>query len=219
MIKIIGLFSWMLLSHVSMAQTAVNEASFKYDISIEGAGNNAAAKSFEGATYQVYVKGNQSRTEMINGLGTESVLYDSRAAKGAILKEYSGQKLMITMNAENWSAKNNYFRNLKFTVGNEEKTINGFACKKATAALSSGESLSVYFAPGIVLNNRQYNNAFTNIEGLPVQYEVKSGNMKFIYTLKSISYEPIAAAKFELPKSGYRIMSYEENLQLRKGGK
>ncbi|MEI2750579.1 MAG: hypothetical protein V9E88_17710 [Ferruginibacter sp.] len=85
--------------------------------------------------------------------------------------------------------------------------------------MSSGESLSVYFAPGIVLNNRQYNNAFTNLEGLPVQYEVKSGNMKFIYTLKSISYESVAAAKFELPKSGYRIMSYEENLQLRKGGK
>jgi hypothetical protein len=34
--------------------------------------------------------------------------------------------------------------------------------------------------------------------------------MKFKFTLASINYNPVSASKFEIPTSGYRVMTYEE---------
>lgn len=208
-----------MVMNIAVAQKGVTDASFKYDIAIESAGDAPVAKSFEGASLQVFVRGGLSRTDMVSGLGTETTFYDTKTGKGTILKEYSGQKLMITLTKENWLHKNRLFQNLKFTTGDVTKTINGFACKKATASIHDGEQFVVYYSTDITLANTQYNNAFAGLAGLPVQYEIKSGNLRFTYTLKSISYDVVPTAKFELPRTGYRTMSYEETQQLKKGNR
>ena len=59
---------------------------------------------------------------------------------------------------------------------------------------------------------------FKNLPGLALQYEYESGAMKYKITLSKINFEPVAASKFDFPKSGYRVMTYEENQQMRKGG-
>ena len=206
-----------LTSH-AVAQKIVNEATVNYTISTESAGDKATtAKALEGATLTVYVKGNQSRTDMVSAMGTESNLYDSKIAKGSILKQYSGQKLMITLTNNNWEQKNRFYQNMKFSIDNAEQTIAGFTCKKATGKSSDGNTLIVYFTPEIVLANKQYNNAFTQLPGLPVQYELQSGKLKFKYLLSNVNYDPVPAAKFEIPKTGFRIMTYEETQQLKKG--
>ncbi len=38
----------------------------------------------------------------------------------------------------------------------------------------------------------------------------KSGKMKLKFTLASISYNPVSASKFEIPKSGYSVLTYAE---------
>ena len=58
---------------------------------------------------------------------------------------------------------------------------------------------------------------FRNLPGLPVQYEIESGKMKFKYTLSKINFDPVPVSKFDFPKSGYRVMTYEENQKLQKG--
>ncbi|MEO8771447.1 MAG: hypothetical protein ABI402_15230 [Ferruginibacter sp.] len=206
-----------LIGH-SLAQKIVNEATISYAISTESTDDKStAAKSLEGATLTVYIKGNQSRTDMISALGTESNLYDSKTAKGTILKQYSGQKLMITLTGNNWEQKNQFYQNMKFSIDNTEQTIAGLKCKKATGKSPDGNTLIVYFASDIVLVNKHYNNAFTQLPGLPVQYELQSGKLKFKYLLSNVNYDPVPAAKFEIPKTGFRIMSYEETQQLKKG--
>ena len=82
---------------------------------------------------------------MVSSLGTESNLFDSKTGKGTILKEYSGQKLMITLTRENWAQKNQYFHNMKFSIDNAEQVISGFKCKKATTSLDDGKTFVVYF--------------------------------------------------------------------------
>jgi hypothetical protein len=42
--------------------------------------------------------------------------------------------------------------------------------------------------------------------------------MKYKYTVSKINFEPVPSSKFDFPKTGYRIMTYEENQQMRKGG-
>lgn len=200
------------------AQKAVNEATLTYNISIESLNDKPALnKSLDGAKLNLYIKSTESRSDMVSSLGTESNLYDSKAGKGYILKEYSGQKLMITLSKDNWSQKNQYFRNMTFSIDNTTQTIAGFTCKKATAVLEGGKNFIVYFLPDVTTVNKEYNNAFRQLPGIPVQYELESGKLKFTYTLTNINYDNIPAGKFDIPKAGYRVMTYDENQQLKKG--
>ncbi|MEO6668771.1 MAG: hypothetical protein ABIN36_04805 [Ferruginibacter sp.] len=202
----------------SVAQKIVNEATINYTISTESTNDKTTAtKTLEGATLTVYIKGNQSRTDMVSAMGTESNLYDSRTGKGTILKQYSGQKLMISLTNNNWEQKNQFYQNMKFSIDNSEQMIAGLKCKKATGKSADGNTLIVYFAPDVVLSNKQYSNAFTQLPGLPVQYELQAGKLKFKYLLSSVNYDPVPVAKFEIPKTGFRIMTYEETQQLKKG--
>ncbi|MEO6488409.1 MAG: hypothetical protein ABIO04_00595 [Ferruginibacter sp.] len=202
----------------SFSQKVVNELRLSYKISIESSKDNAAiSKSLDGATFTVFIKGTASRSEMQSSLGTESNIYDSKSGKGYILKEYSGQKLMITMNKDNWSEKNQLFQNLKFNIDNTEETVAGYTSKKATASMENGDPFVVYYLSDIIVSNKDYNNAFRNLGGIPVQYELQSGKLKFKYTLTDINYDFIPAAKFDIPKAGFRVMTYDENRQLKKG--
>ena len=220
LVKYILLFVFtgcVLLSN-SFAQKTVSELTLNYNISIESANDKPSlSKSLDGATLSVYIKGTESRAVMVNSLGTESNLFDSKTGKGIILKEYSGQKLMITLTRENWAQKNQYFHNMKFSIDNTEQVIAGFKCRKATATLEAGKSFVVYYTTEVGTTNKEYNNAFKNLPGIPVQYEQESGKLKFKYTLTGIGYDNIPDSKFDIPKSGFRVMTYEENQQLKKG--
>jgi len=202
----------------AFAQKTVNDINLSYNISIESVNDKPSlSKSLDGAVLTVLIKGTESRADMVSSLGTESNIYDSKTGKGYILKEYSGQKLMITLTRENWAQKNQYFQNMKFSIDNAEQQIGGFKCKKATATLENGKTFVVYYTADITTANKDYNNAFKNLPGIPVQYELESGKLKFKYTLTAIGYENITDSKFDIPKSGFRVMTYEENQQLKKG--
>ncbi|MEO5966965.1 MAG: hypothetical protein ABIP68_06440 [Ferruginibacter sp.] len=199
------------------AQKAMNEGTIIYDISVSSANNSKSVAALDGATLNVYLKDNQSRGDMISKLGKESGVYNSSTGIGFILKDYSGQKLMITMNKKNWEQKSNFYNSLKFKVEEYNGTVSGYKVKKATATLASGKIFTVYFTTDITLGNKTYNNSFPQLNGLPVQYELESGDITFKYVLKSVSSEPVNATFFEMPKADYRVMTYEESQQLKTG--
>lgn len=217
-LQIISLMFLMAFCLNSYGQKQLTEGTLQYSISIVSPKSETPTlNSLNGAILSVFLKPNLSRTEMKSTLGTESTVFDNRAGNGFILKEYSGQKLMISMTATNWEQKNKAYDDLSFTVTNETATISGYQCKKATATLPDGKVFTVYFDPSVIITNKKYNNAFSRLAGLPVQYEIQSGNLSFKYTLSNLNYDAIPAAKFEAPKAGFRVMSYEENQQLKKG--
>ncbi|RYY70904.1 MAG: hypothetical protein EOO13_04975 [Chitinophagaceae bacterium] len=216
--RFISLILLSLLSYSGSAQKQLTEGVLQYNISIVSPKSETPTlNSLNGAVLSVYLKPTISRTEMKSTLGTESTVFDNRADNGFILKEYSGQKLMISMTGNNWDQKNKAYEDLNFTVTGETATISGYQCKKATATLADGKVFTVYFDPSVTISNKKYNNAFSKLPGLPVQYEIQSGNLSFKYTLSNLSYEAVPAAKFEAPKTGFRVMTYEENQQLKKG--
>lgn len=202
----------------SYGQKIISEGILQYKISIESTkSENEMVNSLNGAELTLYLKPTVSRSEMKSTLGMESTVFNIRNGAGFILKEYSGQKLMISMNEENWSQKNRLYENMNFTLANEMFSIAGYQCKKATAILADGKVFTVYFDPSLLISNKKYNNAFFNLPGLPVQYELQSGNLNFKYILSRINYDAVPQSKFEAPKTGFRIMTYEENQQLKKG--
>jgi GLPGLI family protein len=200
------------------AQKTLSEGVLTYSITIESAnGEKKVANALNGATLTLYITKDKSRTEIVNTLGTEATFFDAKIGKGYLLREYSAQKLMITVNADNWAQKNKVNNNLVFKTDDETVSIAGYTCKKAMATTTDGKNYTVYFDPNITMANKTYNNAFPQLQGLPVQYELQSGNLIFKYTLSKNSTDGVAINKFETPKAGFRVMTFEENQQLKKG--
>lgn len=200
-----------LCSFTLKAQKIISEGTLIYNISIQtGSATPKMADMLDGATTTIMVKGSQSRSELTSGLGSEVTIYDSKKGLGVILKDYSGQKLMITLSKDDWEKRNGKYEGITFELTNETLDVAGYKCKKAIAKLKDGSSFVVYYTPELEIADKNYDSQFKNLPGLALQYEWQAGTMKFKYSLSKINFEAIALSKFDIPKSGYRILTYGE---------
>jgi GLPGLI family protein len=190
------------------AQRSIAEATIVYDMVIQNGNGAQAGTALAGATTTVYLKGNNSRTDMVSALGKEVTIYNSKTNNAVILKEFSGQKLMIKLTKDNWVAKNKMYSNINFELTGESKTIAGYNTKKAIAKTADGKTFEVYYTPELVPANKEYDPTFSGLPGLPVQYEIESGGKKFSYSLSKINYDAVQVSLFDFPTSGYRVMTY-----------
>jgi hypothetical protein len=191
------------------AQKVIPEGTLTYDIAIQ---NNSEKNAIvTNAALVVYLKGSVSRTDMVSNLGSEKTIYDTKAGTAVILKEYSGQKLMITLSKDNWAEKNKKAQGIYFTDMTEKKQLLNNQCTKAVAKLNDGSMLTVYYTKDLTLQNKEYDPLFTNLGGVPLQYEVESGKLRFTYTINKIDQTIVSQSKFDLPKTGYRVITYDEN--------
>lgn len=213
--KSVLLFLLSLSLITAVAQKKVSELTLTYDASIStGSAEPKMADAFDGATTTVYIKGNLSRSEMVSALFSTATIHDSKTGTAVVLREVSGQKLLIRMSADNWTEKNRRYEGITFTNTEETKTIAGYKCIKAEAKLADGSSFIVYYTPEIVPENRDYDYQFKNLNGLPLEYELSQGKLKIRYTVSKINMNPVPASRFDLPKSGYREMTYEESKKI-----
>ncbi|HUM65880.1 MAG TPA: hypothetical protein PLV32_08550 [Chitinophagaceae bacterium] len=197
------------------AQKKLTEATISYDIVINT--NNTTpqvADLLDGAVSVIYLKGTSSRSEMISSLGTQSTIIDGKTGNVTILKDYGEQKYMIKMTPAEWKASNKKYEGSTFTYEEDYKTIAGYNCQKAVGKLADGSTFTVYFTKDLVPVNKDFQYLNKNLPGLAMQYEAVMGNQKVTYTVSSINFNLVPAAKFDLPKAGYRVMNYEET----KGG-
>lgn len=201
--------------HTAYAQKKVSELSVVYDYVLTSGDKSKTANNSEGATNTIYIKGNLVRFEIASSLFSSSTIYDSKTGLGVILKELSGQKLLIHLSPENWHEVNKPYDGIVFTNSSETKTIAGYKCVKATGKTSSGSELIVYYTTEIVPENKDYNTKFRNLDGLPLEYQLINNNLKIQYTVSKINLNPVPASKFDIPKSGYREMTYEESKKLK----
>lgn len=198
------------------AQRRISELSLVYDARITtGNAEPRMADAFDGATTTIYLKGNMSRSEMVSALFSSTTIHDTRTGTAVVLREVSGQKLLIRMNAGDWQQKNSKYQGITFTNTSETKVIAGYHCIKAEARMGDGSSFTVYYTPEIVPENKEYDYHFRNLNGLPLEYELTQGNLNIRYTVSRINLNPIPASKFDIPSSGYREMSYDESTRFR----
>jgi GLPGLI family protein len=194
------------------AQKRISELTMVYDATVStGSTDPKLADAFDGATTTVYIKGNLSRSEMASALFSSTTIHDSKTGSAVVLREVSGQKLLIRMTPQNWAEKNKRYNGISFTNTAETKTIAGYKCTKATATLNDGTVFTVFYTSDIVPENRDYDYQFRSLNGLPLEYELIQGKLTIKYTVSSINMNPVPASKFDLPKTGYREMTYEES--------
>lgn len=212
-------FLFFLFALPVLAQKKLSEGTILYDITISnGTQKPQNAEFLDGATNAVYIKAGKVRTEMVSSLGTQSTIIDASGGKKdvTILKEYGAQKFMISLTAADWASLNKKYENITFTYDpSAAKAIQGYAAKKAIGKLSDGTAFTVWYTPDISVDNKDFQYANRSLPGLALEYETIMGNLKVVYTVSKISFAPVPQAKFELPKSGFRVMTYQES----KGGK
>jgi GLPGLI family protein len=197
------------------AQKTFSEGTISYDIVINtGSEKPQGADFLDGATSAVYIKGNKTRTEMVSPLGTQSTIIDAARQQIVILKEYGEQRYMINLTMADWRDANKRYETVTFTYDPAAtKTIQGYVCKKAIGKLSDGTTFTVWYTTDLVPENRSFQYANRDIPGLALEYETTMGNLKMTYTVSKISFSPVPAAKFDLPKTGYRVLTYAESLR------
>jgi|JRYE01.1.fsa_nt_gb GLPGLI family protein len=196
----------------ALSQKKLTEATITYDIVINTHDSNPrAADMLDGATSIIYLKGSSSRSEMKSSLGTQATLIDGKSGNVTMLKNYGEQKYMIKFTPQEWAESNKKYENITFSYVNEFKTIYGYNCQKAIGKINDSTSFTVYFTRDLVPINKDFEYMNRSLPGLAMQYESVRKDKVVTYTVSDINYKPIAPSKFELPKSGYRVMTYEES--------
>ncbi len=210
-------FCCLLAPTSSWAQKNVSELTLVYDYSVSSTDAGKPAGT-ENALHTIYIKGNKCRSEITNSLFSSITLFDGNTGLAVILKEVSGQKLLIRLNQDNWAERNRMYDGIVYKNTTETKDIAGYKCVKAIGQTSSGATITVFYTRDIIPTNRQYEPPFRTLEGLPLEYELANGNLKIHYRIARINLNPVPASKFDIPNSGYREMNYEESKKMNIGG-
>ena len=201
-----------LVASFAIAQKRVSELTLVYDTEITtGSKDPKLADAFDGAKTTIYIKGNESRSEMVSALFTSTTIHDAKTGTAVVMREVSGQKLLIRLTADDWKDKNKRYEGISFKDTTGTKVIAGYTTTKAVATLPDGSTFTVYYTKDIIPENREYEYQFRSLAGLPLEYEMNQGNLKIKYTVSQINLNPVPASKFDIPKSGYREMTYQES--------
>ena len=189
-----------------------SEGSIVYNVSVNtNDPNPKLADGFDGATNTIYIKGKLSRSELVSVFGTQSTIVDGRTGNVVVLKEYGDKKYMIRMSPADWIEANQKYDSVSFTFENEYKTIAGYNCRKAIGKLKNGETFVVYYTSELIPENQDFQYSNKSLPGLALEYESNLGKNKVTFTASKVSFDPVPAAKFDFPKSGFRIMTYQQS--------
>jgi hypothetical protein len=172
------------------------------------------AAVLKGASYILSIKGSRVRTDFTSVLGNTVSIYSSLTHAGAVLQEYGQEKVLVKMTRDDFEDMTKLYKNAVYTFSNDTSTIAGYICKKAMALTAGGDTLQVWYSPDLLPQNKEYSFRFKDLPGLALSYESMMGRNKVIYTAVKVSLDPLPSAKFDIPKMGYREMSYENAKKL-----
>ena len=165
-------------------------------------------ESLQSSIKTVYIKGNDSRSDLVSAAFTQSTFFDKSTGNVVVLREFGSNKFMSKLDNDSWKKKNVKLESATVQYSNETKTILGYECKKATLLLKDGSSFSLYFSVAIVPSVKEFEYQFKDIPGLVLEYEAQEADGKKIhYTAVKINLSPVPSAKFDIPTSGYRVLN------------
>lgn len=202
------LFSVLLFFSVTaQAQTkpkVVTECTVDFTVAF----GDASADNAKQASMVLYVKGLQSRLDFISPSYTQIKYFNAKDNSAVILQDLGATKVRRDLDSAKWSKLNAKYEGLAITYSDEAKTILGYECKKATITLKDGSTFSLFYAPAIVPSTKEYEFQFKTIPGFVLEYETVAdgSNQKVKYTATKINLSPVSTAKFEVPKTGYRVL-------------
>lgn len=183
---------------------AVSECTVDFTVSF----GDGSATGVQQATMVLYIKGQQSRLDFISPSYTQIKYFNANTYSAVILQDLGATKVRRDLDSAKWNRLNEKYNGLTVAYSDETKTILGYECKKATITLKDGSSYSLFYATAIIPSTREYEFQFRNIPGFVLEYETvaEGSDQKVKYTATKINVSPVQPSKFEVPKSGYRVL-------------
>lgn len=193
----------------ALAQRTVADCTITYGISTEdNAANADIDATLKASTKTVYIKGMESRTDLVSPSFTQSLIYNKLTGEAVILREFGNSKFMTRLDHDKWTAENKRYEGMTLSFSPETKTILGYECKKAMIRLKDGSSFAIFYTTAIVPSVREFEYQFKDIPGFVLEYESQETDGRRIrYTAAKINLSPVLASKFDIPSSGYRLLN------------
>jgi GLPGLI family protein len=191
-------------------QRVVAECTVIFKITLDdGTVDKDVSNSISKSAKTVYIKGNDSRVDLVSPAIQQSVIYDKTQNTAVVLREFGTNKFMNRLSKEQWVTANKQYQGMAISLVNETKTILGYECKKAMITLKDGTVFSLYYATAIIPSVKEFEYQFKDVPGFVLEYQIKeSGDNTLVnYRAEKISLSPVLASKFDIPTSGYRIMN------------
>lgn len=159
------------------------------------------------ANTTVYIKGKEIRVDFINNSFSQTIFYNGNLGNATILKTVGQSKYIANYTAEEWQKENEIYKDATVSFTNNTKKILDYECKEAVITLKNGKSYSAYFTPKLEPTVKVNPFANEHIPGLILEYELLTDEKdKIFYRANSMNFNPVPAGKFEIPKSGYRVI-------------
>ena len=187
------------------AQRVVAECTLEYSIQPDTSFQMNKSSTYWGSK-KVFIKGNDARVDLEGSGFFQSLIYDKANQQAVVLRVLGTNKFITRLTPADWILENKKFDSLKITYQSSTKTIIGYECKMATILLKDGTEYQLYYTTSIAPSVREFEYVFKNIPGFVLGYEVKQANRSVKYTATRISFSPVAASRFDIPVSGYRIL-------------
>ncbi|MBI2273984.1 MAG: hypothetical protein EPO58_08400 [Chitinophagaceae bacterium] len=191
------------------AQRVIADCSVSYAISAEdGSADKDVTESLKASTKNVYIKGNDSRTDLVSPTFTQSLIYNKSTGSAVILREFGNNRFMTKLDNARWKEENKKYDGMTVILSAETKTILGYECKKALMQLKDGAVFTLYYATAIIPSVKEFEYQFKDIPGFVLEFESQEAEGKKIrYTASKINLSPVQASRFDIPVSGYRILN------------
>lgn len=194
---------------IAQQQRIVAECTIVYAISADSTSNDKSLNdNLKSATKTVFIKGNNSRIDLVSAAFTQSIFYDKTKGSAIILRELGTNKFITKLDSTQWLREKQEFDSMVTTITKDTKKILGYDCKKAQLQLKNGKVYTVYFTPSLLPSVKEVDYEFKDIPGLVLAYQVAAADGKKInYTATKFNLSPVPASKFDVPSSGYRILN------------
>jgi hypothetical protein len=189
------------------AQKLFSEGTVIYSVETQANGKSGT----DSAIYSLKVKGANIRTELSSVIGKSIYIYDLREGIGAVLRDFGGQRILIPVDRNNWNEITGIFRSMNYTVAEGDTTLLDYHCLKLIGALADGSMLTIWYTEDILPEIKELNFPLININGLPLMIEMSNGDQKVLYKALSINYDPVQVQNYDIPKNGYRVLTFQDS--------
>lgn len=195
-----------LFSYGSFAQITYHDGSVHYEIVTEG---DKTAALFKDATFKVYIRGPQSKTELLTPFGKTITYFDEKTGQAIQLNEYGNQRLMVKMTEAEYRELNRQNETVSTEKMTDQKSIAGFNCLRVNIVFKDGKSMLIYYSPDLVFQS-SFNAIPVKLSGFPLEYESAIGGMKVTYRAKHVSTRTVPAALFDIDANDYKEINYQD---------
>ncbi len=207
--KITGFFLCFFFMAVFFArsQRMLTEAKLTYNlIPLPENGQESIAAAFKNAGYTVWLRGNMARTDFFSQTRQQSVIYNTATGLATLLRESGDEKYQWNLDSLQWKQFNSKWTPTAFRETGDTALLENYNCTRVMGSFAGGDSISIFYTREIFPLANGYNPMFEGLRGIPVQYEWVIDGLKIRYTLVSVQTGPVGASRFDIPKTGYKMI-------------